>query len=79
MTHASHTEHSGPSAQDASPRRWRAVFVGLLATMFFFLITEHRAHVLGVAPYLFLIAAALFCILGHGHGDHEQHERGGER
>jgi len=39
----------------------------------FLLFTEHRAHVLGVLPYLFLLACPLmhmFMHHGHDHGGH---------
>lgn len=54
------------------------MFIGLLAITLFFLITEHRAHLLGAGPYLLAIIASLFCMLGHRHGGHS-HGRGGER
>lgn len=33
----------------------------------FFLIAEHRAHVLGALPYVLGLAALAFCIFGHRH------------
>jgi hypothetical protein len=40
-----------------------------LAAAGFYLITEHTAHVLGVAPYLFILACPLMHIfMHHGHG-----------
>lgn len=37
--------------QHLSKARW--VLYGFLAVAGFFLFTEHRAHVLGILPYLF--------------------------
>jgi hypothetical protein len=43
----------------------------------FFLIAEHRAHVLPYLPWLLLAACPLMHLFGHGHGGHGGH--GGER
>ncbi|WP_375122152.1 DUF2933 domain-containing protein [Variovorax sp. WS11] len=45
----------------------------------FYLLTEHTAHVLGLLPYLFVLARPLmhmFMHRGHHHGGHEQGLRG---
>jgi hypothetical protein len=62
---------------DASPRFWRSRFgIGwtvLAAVAAWFLWTEHQAHLLGVLPYLFLLACPLMHVFmhhGHGHGAH---------
>jgi len=69
-------EHSEP------PPFWRspAGLTLLVATAFggFLLFTEHRAHVLGVLPYAFLLACPLmhrFMHHGHHHGGHGRTER----
>lgn len=57
---------------------WRSPFgFGLLIVlgiMFFFLWTEHRAHLLGALPLLLLLAVCplmhLFMHRGHRHGHH---------
>jgi hypothetical protein len=52
-----------------------------LAIAGFFLWTEHRAHVLGILPYLILLACPLihfFMHRGHGHG-HGAARSGGTR
>ena len=42
---------------------------GFLAIAAFFLWTEHRAHVLGVLPYLIVLACPLIHLFMHrGHG-----------
>ena len=42
-----------------------------LAIIGFLLLTEHRAHLFGALPYVFLLACPLFHLLLHGrHGGH---------
>jgi hypothetical protein len=54
--------------------RGKWVFYGFLAITGSLLFTEHRAHVLGILPYLFLLACPLMHLfMHHGHGDHSQH------
>lgn len=54
---------------------WRTasglVLIGFLAVGGFFLITEHRAHVFGVLPYLLILACPLMHLF-HRHGGHDQ-------
>ena len=45
-------------------------FLGLLAIAAFFLFTEHRAHALGVLPFLLLALCPLLHLFGHGGHDH---------
>ncbi|MDH4581590.1 DUF2933 domain-containing protein [Pseudomonas sp. BN415] len=56
--------------QGASSRHlW--VFGGFAIIAGFFLLTEHRAHVLGILPYLLLAACPLMHLfMHHGHGGH---------
>ena len=55
-----------------SNAKW--VLLGFLAIAGFFLLTEHRAHVLGVLPFLLLLACPLMHIFMHrGHGHHQGH------
>jgi len=43
-------------------------FLGIIG---FFLLTEHRAHLFGALPYVFLFACPLFHLLLHArHGGH---------
>lgn len=61
-------QHEGNEQQDS---RWKWTLVGFLAIAAFFLWTEHRAHLLGVLPYLLILACPLMHIFhhgGHGHG-----------
>jgi len=61
MNHANHEGY----------RRYRWVFWGFVAIAGFFLVTEHRAHVLGILPYLLLAACPLMHLfMHHGHGGH---------
>jgi hypothetical protein len=49
----------------------RAGLWGALLIMGYFLWTEHRAHVIQVLPYLFLLACPLMHLfMHHGHGGH---------
>jgi hypothetical protein len=50
------------------------VFYGFLALAAVLLFTEHRAHMLGILPYLILLACPLMHLfMHHDHGDHNQH------
>jgi len=55
----------------------------IVAIAVFFLWQEHRAHLLGVLPFLLLLACLvlhLFMHRGHGHGaGHEQGHPAGHR
>ncbi len=54
------------------------VLVAFLAIAAFFLITEHRAHLYGILPYLLLLACPLLHLFMHrGHGGHG--DGGGDR
>jgi DUF2933 family protein len=44
------------------------VCVGFLLIAGFFVLTEHTAHVLGVLPYLLLLACPLLHLFHRGHG-----------
>ncbi|HZP94609.1 MAG TPA: DUF2933 domain-containing protein [Burkholderiales bacterium] len=64
-------EHRNEDGRRAGTARWKWAFAGFLAIAAFFLLTEHRAHVLGWLPFLILLA----CPLLHGflHGGHQGH------
>lgn len=55
--------------------------IGFLLIGAFLLLSEHRAHALGLLPYLLLLACPLMHLFMHGgHGEHGGHggrERGG--
>ena len=48
--------------------RSRLVLLAFLAVAGFFLITEHTAHVLGILPWLLLLACPLIHLFHGGHG-----------
>lgn len=56
-----------PGTRSRSPL-YNWIFAGFLLAAGFFLLTEHRAHVLGALPYLLLLACPLMHLFGHGHG-----------
>jgi hypothetical protein len=55
--------------------RWKWALAGFLAVAAFFLWTEHRAHLLGVLPFLLILACPLMHIFHHG--GHGHHGKGG--
>ena len=58
----------------SAPSRSRAALVVLLALGVVWVYVEHRVHLFGVLPYLFLLACPLMHVFmhrghhGHGHG-----------
>lgn len=71
------TEQSSRSQRRllTGPNMTLLIFLGVAG---FFLWTEHRAHLLGVLPWAFLLGCVfmhLFMHRGHGHGDHERSDR----
>jgi len=51
------------------------VLLAFLAIAGFFLLTEHRAHLFGVLPFLLLLACPLLHFFMHrGHGSHGEHK-----
>lgn len=81
-----HSDHGAASSQDTATQPktsfWRSkvglVTCGFLLIGGFFLLTEHWAHVLGVLPYLLILACPLMHLFMHrghgGHGDHHGHQ-----
>lgn len=80
-----HHDHDQPASghQSSGGARGKialAVFLGIAA---FFLLTEHRAHVLGYLPFLLLLACPLLHMFmhgghgGHAHGSRDEAARGG--
>lgn len=61
--------------QDSKP--WSSIgkfaLLGFALVAAFFLLTEHRAHLFGILPYLLLAACPLMHFFGHGHGGHGGH------
>jgi hypothetical protein len=59
-------------------RRWAGAVLMLAAIVAFYLLREHWSHVLGLAPYLLLLACPLmhlFMHRGNGHAHGANHER----
>lgn len=51
------------------------VLIGFLIIAGFFLVTEHRAHLFGILPFLFLLACPFLHHFMHGgHGGHSGRE-----
>lgn len=56
----------------------RLVFFGFVAVAGFFLVTEHRAHLWGILPFLLILACPLMHLFhhgGHGHGGKDESRR----
>lgn len=75
-----------PLPPDPAPRPfWRSRYaigwIVLTAVAGWFLWAEHRAHLLGVLPFLLLLACPLMHLfMHHGrHGGHGQHRSTGDR
>lgn len=62
------SEHSSPQ-HDQGGRRGRWIFIAFALIAAFFLIAEHRAHVIAYLPFLLLAACPLLHFF-HGHGGH---------
>lgn len=64
-------DHSVPGRDTSRPStRSRWALIAFLSVAGFFLWTEHRAHVLGILPYLLALACPLMHLFHHGHGHH---------
>ncbi len=72
MAEHSHDEHDSRNGPRASVRAGRWVFWGFLLIAAYFLISEHRAHVVQFLPFALLLACLLLHLF-HGHGGHSGH------
>ena len=63
------TEHSHDKHESASGGKGRWVFLGFVLIAGYFLLTEHRAHVVQFLPFVLLLACPLLHMF-HGHGGH---------
>lgn len=61
---------SNPRSSPSS-RPWIVLCV-FLAITGFFLLTEHRAHLFGLLPYLLLLACPLLHLFLHGRHGHDE-------
>ena len=69
--HITHRHGSDSAGRDPVryPRLGLWVFIAFAAIAAVFLLSEHRAHVLGALPFLFLLACPLMHVFMHGgHG-----------
>ena len=55
--------------------RSSVALIGFLAIAAFFLWEEHKAHILGVLPYLLLLFCPLLHLFHGGHGGHGDGEK----
>ena len=62
-------EHSHGNHQERGGGAGRWVFWGFVLIAAYFLITEHRAHVIPYLPLLLVLACPLMHLF-HGHGGH---------
>lgn len=71
---------SDADGRKAPPWRGKWVFGGFAAIALLMLAVEHRAHLLGWLPWLFLIACPLMHVFMHGgHGGHGGKGDGGQK
>jgi hypothetical protein len=77
MTEHEHSQYQRTTGGSFWASRYGLVLLAFLAMAGVLLFTEHRAHVLGILPFLFLLACPLLHMFGHGgHGGHAGHGRG---
>lgn len=89
MSASDHSQHLPPAAnsnghpEQDRPRRgtgfWRSkaglAAIGFLLIAAFFLPSEHRAHALGLLPFLLFLACPLLHLFMHrDHGGHREHD-----
>ena len=68
-----------PSRQDVISRRMKQAFVLFAIIGSFFIVAEHRAHLIPYLPWLLLAACPLMHVfMHHGHGGHQHHGSGDE-
>lgn len=70
-------QHEHPPARGTNRQRTitRIVFIAFAAIAAYFLITEHRAHLFGILPFLLLAACPLLHLFHHR--GHDRDDRGG--
>jgi hypothetical protein len=69
-------------AEQGTLRKYRVVLIGFLLVTGYFLLTEHRAHIIPFLPYLLLAACPLMHVFmhhGHGHGRLSQTDKAKEQ
>ncbi len=77
------TNRDGLNKNESLGRRFSAVNIalyGFLAIAGFYLLAEHRAHLLGWLPWLLILACPLLHVFMHGkHGGHGGHRGDADR
>jgi membrane-associated PAP2 superfamily phosphatase len=72
-------DYDEPGGKTGSCRPGNLALYGFLLIAAFFLLSEHRAHVFGILPYLLLLACPLIHLFMHrGHGKESRHSTDGE-
>jgi hypothetical protein len=75
-----HSEGDNGALPEGWQSRAKWVLLGFLAVGAFFLLSEHQLHLLGVLPFLLLLACPLMHLFMHGghgsHGNHREHTSG---
>lgn len=61
-----HDERHGNEPRPLWRSRTGLALLGFLAIAAFFLLSEHRAHLLGALPFLLLLLCPLLHVFGHG-------------
>jgi hypothetical protein len=67
-----------PQAGGGAAAKGRWVFWGFMLIIGYFLVAEHRAHVVQYLPYLLVLACPLMHLF-HRHGGHGGHGRDAEK
>lgn len=75
VDHECSKEHEHPPVPKF---RANIVLLGFLAVGGFYLVTEHWAHLLGILPWLLLLACPLMHLFMH-HGHHHHHSSNAQR
>ena len=71
--HSHHSRSAQPAGSFWSSRAF-LVFLGFAALAVVLLWEEHKTHILGAIPYLFILACPLLHVFMHGgHGSHGGH------
>lgn len=75
----SHTTHrpSAPTTKPVQELPARLLLYLSLGALGLYILIEHRAHLLGVLPYLIFLACPLMHLFMHGgHGGHDHQHQG---
>lgn len=67
-----HESHTDREHRDQHARRIAKGWWVFAAIALFYLLSEHRAHLFGILPYVLLLACPLMHVFMHG-GHHDRH------